>query len=101
MSGARRGMARKRKAQREHALERLRERCAPDATISDVLEIESRVRAGDAAVTGIRAFDDAKSYRTTWRGRTVNVVYSPRFGCLRTVLDPPELYQSATKGWGK
>jgi hypothetical protein len=84
-------MARKRKAQREHALERMRERFSPEAEPNDILDLEARIRSGEAVVVGIRAFEDTKTYRLKWRGSAIIVVYSPRYGCARTVFPPAEI----------
>ena len=54
--------------------------------MSDVLAIEEAIRGGKGTLISHRAFDDAVSYRVTWKGRTLVVVYSPVHGCARTVL---------------
>ncbi len=89
--------------QREHALERLRERHSPDATMLELEQLE-RVAADVVACWNHKArvsygavvsYEGADSVvvRLLWRtpSRWINVVYSPVWSCMRTVLPSPPL----------
>lgn len=80
-------MSATRKAQRRHALDRLRERYEPQATARDLAEVEELARREAALGRGYAApFSDARIVTVDWRGHKVIALWVPRFQCLRTIL---------------
>lgn len=78
---------RRRNAQHQHALERLRERYMPDAEMADVLNIRDLAREAATTVKGM-SMTDCKNVFIRYQGHLLHVVYVPRQDAVRTILPP-------------
>lgn len=80
------GRRRHRKRQHEHALERLRERYFPDATMEDVVAIRDAARMTSAGRPSLNGWSEGVGCGVLHRGVNVQVIYSRLYDSVRTVL---------------